>query len=167
MLTNLVLSANDLMDEGAKFVADIVKHNSILLKLDISHNAIGNVGVGMIGKALSHNSTLVSLSLDNNSFLNQGVADFVSKAEAVHVKKLSFSGNHLTEGIGSCLKALALASTSLTKLHTDQTFLAHDESEAIKDVLHRNLALLPDATLEVRWLLCLLFCFRRALLYKF
>jgi hypothetical protein len=33
------------MDQGAKFMADVIKNNSILTRLDLSFNSIGNVGI--------------------------------------------------------------------------------------------------------------------------
>jgi Ran GTPase-activating protein (RanGAP) involved in mRNA processing and transport len=44
-LTDLNLSANGLLDEGAKFAAELMIENSVLTKLDISHNGIGNKGM--------------------------------------------------------------------------------------------------------------------------
>jgi Ran GTPase-activating protein (RanGAP) involved in mRNA processing and transport len=44
-LTDLDLSSNGLMDDGAKFAAAMIKANSILTKLNISHNSIGNRGM--------------------------------------------------------------------------------------------------------------------------
>ena len=44
-LPDLNLSSNGLKDEGAKFMAEVIKHNSILTKLDLSHNGIGDQGI--------------------------------------------------------------------------------------------------------------------------
>ena len=44
-LPDLNLSSNGLKDEGAKFMAEVIKHNSILTKLDLSDNGIGDQGI--------------------------------------------------------------------------------------------------------------------------
>ena len=52
-LTDLNLSANGLLDEGAKFAAEMMIENSVLTKLDISHNGISNMGMRGMPASLS------------------------------------------------------------------------------------------------------------------
>ena len=150
-LTDLDLSANDFGDEGAKYVADIIKQNSILTKLDVSCNSIGSSGLKDIGAAMPYNSVLGSLILRNNTFLNQGVTDFVQEAGCINITDLDLSGNRLTEGVGSSLVTLSLSSTSILRLRLEDTFVTVHENELIGNTLKRNMNLQPaDPTAEMK-----------------
>lgn len=54
---------NSLSDEGAVYMADLIRHNTVLRNLDLLHNSISQAGVNSIISALEHNTSLVKLQL--------------------------------------------------------------------------------------------------------
>eukprot|EP00455_Lapot_gusevi_P040540 TRINITY_DN4593_c0_g1_i6.p1 TRINITY_DN4593_c0_g1~~TRINITY_DN4593_c0_g1_i6.p1 ORF type:complete len:651 (+),score=290.45 TRINITY_DN4593_c0_g1_i6:145-2097(+) len=54
---------NRLVDEGAGHIARMLKTNTALISIDLTHNSIGQVGVNHLHEALKTNTTLVSLKL--------------------------------------------------------------------------------------------------------
>jgi len=76
-LNNSTLSLLDLQDtsitdEGAMYVAEMLKTNTRLCRLLLGNNEISNRGVERLSEALSyHNNTLISLNLTNNKLISE------------------------------------------------------------------------------------------------
>jgi hypothetical protein len=60
-----------------------------------------------------------------------------------HLTDLDLSGNRLNEGVGESLLSFAHACTALIKLNLDETFLTHQENDALTAMLARNVGMLP------------------------
>jgi hypothetical protein len=52
---------NRIGDEGCRALADVLRHNTVLRGLDVSHNDIGQRGLDLLCDALDDNRTLVHL----------------------------------------------------------------------------------------------------------
>jgi Ran GTPase-activating protein (RanGAP) involved in mRNA processing and transport len=77
-LIKLDLSQNDITDEGARYLAQMLKTNRILTKLSLSNNKISDNGVKFLADALQNrNNTLETLSLTENKLLSDASIDFL------------------------------------------------------------------------------------------
>jgi hypothetical protein len=72
-LEHLLLNANEIGDQEAKIMSEILSLNSRLLVLNLSNNKITDDGAMHIGSALKVNSTLQSLHLSYNSIRIVGI----------------------------------------------------------------------------------------------
>ncbi|CAF3786097.1 unnamed protein product [Rotaria socialis] len=75
-VTILVLDCNRITDEGARYLAEMLRTNKILVYLGLSSNCIGEQGVNYLADALTTcNTTLKELSLQSNKFLRDSSID--------------------------------------------------------------------------------------------
>ena len=58
-------------DAGATALAQALRHNSTLWKLDLSNNSVSDAGVTALAQALHHNSSLAGLNLSGNDAINE------------------------------------------------------------------------------------------------
>jgi Ran GTPase-activating protein (RanGAP) involved in mRNA processing and transport len=56
----LGLNSNDITDEGARYLAEMLKTNKILTFLRLSHNSISDQGVQLLADTLTHHNNMVS-----------------------------------------------------------------------------------------------------------
>lgn len=76
VLKYLNLSANSISDEGAKYLAEALVTNMVLIELSLSTNQIGNGGLKMLADALiCTNKTLKVLKLSSNIDINDDSID--------------------------------------------------------------------------------------------
>ena len=119
----LQLQEVNLRDKGlnaaaAAALAEAVKTNSKLTKLDLSLNKIDDAGVAALAEAISINSTLGELNLS----LNQ-IEDYGAAALAGAIKRnstftvLYLSGNKIGDSGGSALAEAIQKNCTLTKLN--------------------------------------------------
>ncbi|CAF4087126.1 unnamed protein product [Rotaria sordida] len=71
-LSLLDLQDTSITDEGATYVAEMLKTNTRLCRLLLGDNEISDRGVEQLSEALSyHNNTLISLNLTNNKLISE------------------------------------------------------------------------------------------------
>lgn len=58
---DMEMVTNRVSDEGAKYIADLIKENKVLEYISILHNDISNEGIKLISEALQKNNTLLFL----------------------------------------------------------------------------------------------------------
>jgi Ran GTPase-activating protein (RanGAP) involved in mRNA processing and transport len=83
----LYLSDNNIGDEGACAFADALKHNTTLIELDISVNNIGDEGVCAFADALKHNTRLHWLELSNNNIGDASIVKDINDEISVNKSK--------------------------------------------------------------------------------
>lgn len=70
ILNTLCLHATGITDQGAKYLADMLKTNKILIELGLSGNEIGDQGIQLLADALTyHNNTFRWLYLSKNNLV--------------------------------------------------------------------------------------------------
>lgn len=75
-LKRLDLSQNGITDEGAEYLAQMLKINKILIYLTLSNNEISNQGLQSLASALQNdNNTLQRLSLTGNRLVDDSCVD--------------------------------------------------------------------------------------------
>jgi hypothetical protein len=68
ILHTLLLSYNEVGDEGATALAEVIRLNRPLTRLGLKNNNISQAGLVTIGHALGSNGNLTSLALFGNHF---------------------------------------------------------------------------------------------------
>ena len=93
---NLVISINDIHEEGIHHIAQLLQNTSVVRKLVLTHNPIGDGGLKRLCEALSTNTTLEELALADCS-INSGplLGQLLSENTSLH--RLSLSGNKITD----------------------------------------------------------------------
>jgi Ran GTPase-activating protein (RanGAP) involved in mRNA processing and transport len=101
-LQTLSIGWNEITDEGANYLAEMLKTNTTLIELWLPWNRISDQGVQLLAKALiHHNTSLKRLSLDLNKLVSDLSVDFLvdvlnhnQSLTALHVRdcKLSKAG---------------------------------------------------------------------------
>ncbi|XP_074549842.1 leucine-rich repeat-containing protein 34 [Halichoeres trimaculatus] len=77
-VTGLDFKYNNITDEGAGDLADLLQESPGLTSLDLKFNDIQTDGAEVLAKSLQSNSTLLSLSLSGNKIKNRGAMHLAS-----------------------------------------------------------------------------------------
>lgn len=141
----LDLSGNRLRDEGARFIALLIKKNRTLVHIDVASNDIGHVGGVQIARALLENNTVVSLDIGARAGVN-GNHIGTPGAEALGVvlrsnevlSRLNISSNGLgAAGVSFIANALG-QNRSLTRLNLSSNSLGFDGARILAAVLEES-----------------------------
>ncbi len=73
----MILSSNDIGDNGAARLAGALRVNTTLTKLDLAENGIGNLGTARLADALKSNTILKELNLSTNDIDKDGFPSLV------------------------------------------------------------------------------------------
>jgi hypothetical protein len=91
LLRELHLIATEITDEGAGYLAEMLKTNSALLYVNLDGNNIGNRGIeSLITTLIHYNRTLKRINLNRNKFVSDASVDFL-----VEMVKQDCSLSHL------------------------------------------------------------------------
>ncbi|KAK7878191.1 hypothetical protein WMY93_031188 [Mugilogobius chulae] len=71
-VTALDLSYNNITDEGAEHLAELLQGENSLRSLDLTFNNIGRYGAQLLSQSLESNKTLLSLTLSGNKVNSEG-----------------------------------------------------------------------------------------------
>ncbi|CAF0885469.1 unnamed protein product [Didymodactylos carnosus] len=137
--TNGDLCNKGLLADDARAVANALKINTRLCKLDISNNYICSEGARSIADALKSNKALTSLYISNNNISNEG-ATSIADALKINTRlgELVISNNNISnEGATSIADALMINQT-LTLLNISNNNISNGGATSIADALKIN-----------------------------
>ena len=123
----LNLSNNNI--ENVQILADFLKENTSLTKLDLSFNPIDLDGARILARALTENKTLTTLILNYTNITNKGAIELASIKT---LKNLSLQGNGITN-TGAKAFAIALVSSSLSCLDLRNNKIDKDGEKLLRD----------------------------------
>ncbi|KAJ4461050.1 putative NOD3 protein [Paratrimastix pyriformis] len=104
-LTKLLLSPNDLYDDGAAALAAILTHCPLNM-VDVARNHLTNVGAQALSAALRGNTVLQELHLEENQIGEEGARALVQAlAPSPALKRLCLMGNPIPPHVMEALKA--------------------------------------------------------------
>ncbi|EGD75623.1 hypothetical protein PTSG_12468 [Salpingoeca rosetta] len=144
-----ILSWHNLEEIGARVIAEALKKNTNMLKLNLGWNNLRAAGGRAIAEALKRNNTLHELSLSDNHLGPDGCAAIATALESntmLHTLFL-YNNNIGTDGVKAIAKSL-LKNTSLTRLSLSRNHLGPDGAIAIAEALKSNTTLL---NLDLGW----------------
>jgi proline dehydrogenase len=78
-LQKICLNRNNIGDEGAKYLADAIKLNSMLLKVDLWNNNIGDEGVKYLEDAIKLNSMIEEIGIGGNNVGASQIEDILKE----------------------------------------------------------------------------------------
>ncbi|XP_078381247.1 NLR family CARD domain-containing protein 4-like [Oculina patagonica] len=141
-LTKLNLSGNDIGDVGAAGLAEALQNNKNLTELDLSYNYIGDHGATGLAAPLQKNTGLTGLSLFHNYIGDQGA---VGLAEALKkntsLTELDLSENNIwDEGAAGLAEALK-KNTNLAVLELSLNYSGDEGATGLAEALKKNTSL--------------------------
>ena len=136
----VLLGFNDIHEEGASYIADVLSSTSILNTVELYSNPIGDKGLQKIFHALKQNKTLKSLSIANCGMSDSGIA---SLADALSInntlERLYIDDNgEITDKGLTCLIEVLSRSSGLVKLWISECFVTDKVSKTINEARHGN-----------------------------
>jgi hypothetical protein len=91
-LPEVLLSNNQLGDDGAEEVAKLIRSNSTVTTVRVSGNSIGNRGATAIASAVASSSSVITLDLSDNNISADAIPE-LERALKGHLSRLNLSGN--------------------------------------------------------------------------
>ena len=78
-LNALLVNGNNLNNEGAQYIAELIIANHNIIELDISSNNIGNPGALAIGNSLVNNFSIQILNIKENKAIEPSEYDYIQQ----------------------------------------------------------------------------------------
>ena len=138
-LKRFYLHENDITDEAADDIANVLLHNTQLQIFNVAQNLFETVGIRSIAKGLQKISTLTHLYLGNNSISNEAVddiADVLSCNTKLQGLELQIQNLHACKAL-KISEALRCTST-LLRLIIIKSGITSESADSIADVLSHN-----------------------------
>lgn len=138
-LTALILSNNQLSDEGIIHLSEMLKTNKSLKKIAIRHNSIECIRAKYIADALKVNTTLKYVDLSDNRIYSDGITHIL---DALKINKSLFmidlrDNSYYSFNNYRCIANVIRINPTLRKLYLDINQRMHDIS-TIKEALCYN-----------------------------
>ena len=140
-VTKLVLF-NQIGDEGAKAIADILKENTSITVLYLLGNQIGDEGAKVIADALKTNTSVTVLYLPGNQIGVEGakvIADALKTNTTL--TKLYLSMNQIGDEGAKAIADALKENTTLTELNLSVNDIGDEGAKAIADALKTNISI--------------------------
>jgi Ran GTPase-activating protein (RanGAP) involved in mRNA processing and transport len=146
LLKALFLSVNNFGNEGALYLAQALTENTHLEELSVASCGIGTTGLSTLIEALSDHKTLKYLDLGyaSSTVVLQGKANCIDDAVAeklldllyknTNIVYLNLSKTGLPEKYKAAFTSFENRTIVMDKVKTDNKFVAHSHSKAIKSV---------------------------------
>ena len=138
-LKKLDIGVNSISDDGAAAISDSLKYNNSLHELDMSCNKITSEGAKKIAEAIKVNTTLKILRISSNTISDDGVAAISDGLKYNNsLQELNIRNNKITsEGAEKVAEAIRM-NTTLKILIISDNRLSDDGVAAISDSLKSN-----------------------------
>lgn len=138
-LKKIDFSANNLGDEGAKILADVLAANNMKLdKLLLVNCKIKDIGIEHLSSALQSNDTLESLYLEYNEITDQGAMHLSSLLANNTLQSLYINHNKITD-IGAELFIKALRkNTSIEHAECNYNEINKELLQDIEEIVKNN-----------------------------
>ena len=138
-LTKLYINNNQITDEAADYIADVISCNSHLQILDISSNSLQAQGATIILKRLQKISSLTTLYISNNNITDEKTADDIAAVVSSNPIQVLDVGNNCLGTIGITKVAKALQSVcTLTHLYISNNSITDEATDDIAAAISCN-----------------------------
>ena len=133
------VSHNSIGDGGATALAEMLKENRELQKLNVSSNSIGDGGASALAEMLNGNSTLQQLDVNGN-FIGVGGASALVKMLKVNrtLQELNISFNSIGEGGATALAEMLKENRTLQQLDVSWNSIGEGGATALAEMLKEN-----------------------------
>ena len=132
----------NIKDADAVVLADVLKSNTTVTELDLSHNFISAAGAAGLAEALKSNTTLTVLNMSDNDFGDStaaGLAEALKSNTTLTV--LNLSGNFFRAPGAAVLAEALKSNTTLTELVLANNLIGAAGAAGLAEALKFNAAL--------------------------
>ena len=137
-LKKVYINNNNITDEAAGVIADVILCNSNLVEFDIGASNLQALGAKKIAKALQKISSLKKLYISNNNITDIVADDIVAIISCNKIQELDVSKNNLkAAGIIKLAQALQIIST-LTSLYINNNKVTDEAADDIAAAISCN-----------------------------
>ena len=136
----MVLWNNDIHEEGASHVADMLNSTSVVRELNLIGNPIGDKGLQTIFNALNQNKTLKLLFLANCGMTDTGIASLADALKSNNtLEELNIYGNNeITDKGLTCLIEVLSSSSALVELWISRRLTVNEVRKTINEARQRS-----------------------------
>jgi Leucine Rich repeat len=149
-VATLVLSKNEIGDEGCMDIAKALVKNHILTSIELGYNSISAVGCSALAATLQGSTVLTKILLDGNSI---GLAGATSLAEALIsntcLQHLGLGRNNIGNDGTTAIAGALRTNTSLARLDLDENDISDEGAMAILATLKNYNCGLMSLNLDV------------------
>ncbi|CAF3090785.1 unnamed protein product [Rotaria sp. Silwood2] len=126
----LYLHYNEIGEEGAKSLSQLLEKNGTLLELNLCGNSIGDKGAQYLAQALEKNETLTKMDLGSNGISDEGAKHI---AKCLQNNKVTHSSSHqlYDESLRYIIQALESMGLYINEISAETI-------EEIKEILKTN-----------------------------
>ena len=141
-LQKLNISNNWILDHGAIAISNSLKNNISLQEFDMSSNKITSEGAKYIAEAIQVNTTLKKLDLSSNALSNDGAAIISNSLQFnISLQELNISMNKITSKGAKYIAEAIQVNKTLKKLDLSHNALSNDGAAPISVSLQFNISL--------------------------
>lgn len=141
-LTCIDLGINNIQDDGARVLADVLSANNVLQNVCVEDNCIEVSGVKSIFEALTKNQSLLKLDVSHNTIASEGIQHVAQALIVNHcLKELVLYNTSLGSGGSVALCDALKVNSSITSLDVSSNNLGPVDGRAIGDALRVNTSL--------------------------
>jgi Ran GTPase-activating protein (RanGAP) involved in mRNA processing and transport len=138
-VTSLVLSKNDIGDEGSVDIGEALTKNSTLALIDLEDNGIGDTGSSSIAAALLENTTLTKVFLNGNSIGPGGAAAIAEMLRVnTNLQFLGLGRNCIGNGGAVAIAAALRSNATITRLDLNGNGISDEGAAAILTALKQD-----------------------------
>jgi len=132
----------DIFAANVVVLADVLKSNTTVTKLDLADNGIGNAGAAGLAEALKSNTTLAVLDLSRNVITDGGAADLAEALKSnTTLTVLNLPRNGIFDAGAAGLAEALKSNTTLTVLNLTSNGIGAAGAECLAEALKSNTTL--------------------------
>ena len=137
---NMWLGNNDIHEEGASHVADMLNSTSIVSTLWLRHNPVGDKGLQTIFNILKENKTLKFLNIGRCGMTDTGIASLADALKSNNtLETLYIDGNNeITDKGLTCLTEVLSSSSALVQLVIPKHLAVEEVRKTINEARQRS-----------------------------
>ena len=138
--THMWLMGNDIREEGASHVADLLNSTSIVSKLWLYNNPVGDKGLQTIFNALKQNKTLKYLDIGRCGMTDTGIASLADALKSNNtLEELHIDDNdEITDKGLTCLTEVLSSSSALVELVIPEHLAVDEVKKTINEARQRS-----------------------------
>ena len=137
--STLKLAGKGLGDAGAKELAEVIKVNKTLKRIDLTYNQIGNAGAQALAEAIKGNKTLKRIDLTYNKISDAGA---LALAEAIQVNntvtEMIVDRNSIGDDGARSLAQAIQTNHVMSALHLDRNNIGDAGAQALAEAVRVN-----------------------------
>ncbi|MDA9573948.1 hypothetical protein N9R48_03395, partial [Rickettsiales bacterium] len=142
-VTSINLMDNNIGDQGAEALAQVLEKNSTVTSINLSGNNIGDEGTEALALALKEKSTVTSINLSGNNIGAEGAKALAQVLEKNStVTSINLSGNNIGAEGAKALAQVLEENSTVTSIDLSFNNIGPEGAKALADALQVNKTLI-------------------------